>query len=131
MESQLPISLFHSLILAAEEPPSGIMSLLTSPMFPIFAIMLLFMMVMLPSERRRKAEQAKMLDGLAKNDRVVTVGGLVGTVVNAQKGDEMVALRIDENNNTRVTVLRSAIARVLTESDPQKKDALKKEKSDT
>jgi len=131
MVNELPIRFFDSLIFAAEEAPGGLMALLTSPMFPIFAIMLLFMMVMLPSERRRKAEQAKMLDGLAKNDRVVTVGGLVGTVVNAQKGDEMVALRIDENNNTRVTVVRSAIARVLTESDPQKKETPKKEKSDS
>ncbi len=72
MLSQLPIGLFHSLIFAAEEVAGGIMSLLTSPMFH-FAISCWFMMVMLPSERRRKAEQAKMLDGLAKNDRVVTV----------------------------------------------------------
>ncbi len=106
----------------AEGGPGGIMQFLTNPMFPIFAIMLVFMFVMLPSERKRKSQQAKMLDGLAKNDRVVTVGGMVGTIVNAQKGDEMVTLRIDENNNTRVTVLRSSVARVLTNNDSGKKE---------
>lgn len=108
--------------LLAEPEGAGIMQFLSTPLFPIFAIMLVFMFIMLPSERRRKAEQAKMLGGLSKNDRVVTIGGMVGTIVNAQKGDDMITLRIDENNNTRVTVLRSAVTRVLSDNDPGKKD---------
>lgn len=104
------------------EGGGGLTQFLSSPMFPIFAIMLVFMLVMLPSERRRKAEQAKLLEGLTKNDRVVTIGGMVGTIVNVRKGEEMLTLRVDENNDTRITILRSAVARVLSDSDQGKKD---------
>ncbi|MFM2094212.1 MAG: hypothetical protein RIS70_1336 [Planctomycetota bacterium] len=100
----------------------GLGQFLSNPMFPIFAIMLVFMLVMLPSERKRKAEQAKLLEGLTKNDRIVTIGGMVGTIVNVRKGEEMLTLRVDENNDTRVTILRSAVARVLSDTDQGKKD---------
>jgi preprotein translocase subunit YajC len=46
---------------------------------------------------------------------VVTVGGIIGVVVNTQKGSPEVTLRIDDNNNTRIHVLRSAISRVLAD----------------
>ena len=68
----------------------GLGQFLSNPMFPIFAIMLVFMLVMLPSERKRKAEQAKLLEGLTKNDRIVTIGGMVGTIVNVRKGEEKI-----------------------------------------
>ena len=100
----------------------GIMSIVTSPMFPFVLIFVLFMFLILPNERKRKAEQKKLLESIKKNDRVVTIGGVLGTVVNVQKGDEYVVLRVDENSNTRMTVLRSAIARVVTEDADGKKE---------
>ncbi len=44
----------------------------------------------------------------------MTIGGIVGVVVSTDK-DEIV-VRVDENNNTRLRLLRSAVTRVL-ESD--------------
>ena len=98
------------------------MSIVMSPMFPFVLIFVLFMFLILPNERKRKAEQKKLLESVKKNDRVVTIGGVLGTVVNVQKGDEYIVLRVDENSNTRITVLRSAIARVVVEEANGKKE---------
>ena len=64
-----------------------------------------------------------MLEALQKNDRVVTIGGIYGVVVNAAKGTEDVMIRVDESSNTKLRVLRSAISRVVRAEDgDEKKD---------
>jgi preprotein translocase subunit YajC len=76
--------------------------------------MLFFVMVVLP-ERRRKAELQNKLAGIKKNDRVLTIGGIYGTVVNAAPDSTDVTLRIDDSNNTRIRITRAAVASVITE----------------
>ncbi len=49
---------------------------------------------------------------IKKNDRVVTIGGIVGTVATV-KEDE-VTLKVDESNNTKITFSRVAIQRVMS-----------------
>lgn len=50
-----------------------------------------------------------MVQTLSKNDKVRTIGGIIGTVVDV-KGDE-VTLKVDESNNTKIKVASSAISR--------------------
>ena len=65
-----------------------------------------------------KATGGQGFQELKKNDRVQTIGGIIGTVVST-KGDE-VTLRVDESNNTKLTLVRKAIQHVLTDqSQPQ------------
>ena len=47
-----------------------------------------------------------MLENLKKNDRVVTIGGIFGVVVNVQKGSEDVTVRVDESRDTKLRVLQ-------------------------
>jgi preprotein translocase subunit YajC len=83
------------------------------PALPWIMIGLLFYLMLLRPERRKRAELDRMLRSLKKNDRVITVGGIFGTVVQASQDADEVTLRIDESNNTRIRVLRSSISRVL------------------
>lgn len=83
-------------------------------LLPFVAIAVLFWLLLIRPESKKRAEHGRMLENLKKNDRVITAGGMFGTVVNVQKGAEDVVLRVDENTNTRVHVLRSSIARILT-----------------
>ena len=85
---------------------------------PILLIGMLFYVLMIVPEKRKRNEIARMQEGLKKNDRVVTIGGVLGVVVNAQSGSEKVTLRVDEANNTRIEVLRSSISRVLSDDKP-------------
>ena len=85
-------------------------------MFPFIMIAVIFYVLMIRPERRKKAELLEMLQNLKKNDRVVTIGGIIGTVVTTSKDSEEVTIRVDESSNTKLRMQRSAIARVLSES---------------
>ena len=62
-------------------------------------------------ERAEKKRRADLMAGIKKNDRVCTIGGVLGTVVNVK--DDEITLKVDESNNTKITFQRSAIARIL------------------
>ena len=112
---------------AAEAPEGGANS--SSAIFafaPWIVMGVLFYVMLIRPERKKRAELDGLLTGLKKNDRVVTIGGIFGTVVNAPQGSEDVTLKVDESTNTRLRVLRSSISRVVTtESDSDDKSASK------
>jgi preprotein translocase subunit YajC len=77
-------------------------------------LMFVLMYVILFRGPRKKQQQHKqMVQSLAKNDKVRTIGGIIGTVVDI-KGDE-VTLKVDESNNTKIKVLSSAIGRNISQ----------------
>lgn len=84
---------------------------------PFVMIGILFYFMMIRPERRKRAELESMVANLKKNDRVVTVGGIFGTVVTAAKDSDELTIRVDENSNTKLRVQRSAIKTVLAEKD--------------
>ena len=53
-----------------------------------------------------------MIQTLKKNDKVRTVGGIIGVVVDVK--DDEVTLKIDESNNTKIKVVASAIGKNLS-----------------
>ena len=74
------------------------------------AMMFVLMYLILFRGPRKKQQQHKqMVQSLAKNDRIQTIGGIIGTVVDI-KEDE-ITLKIDESNNTKIKILRSAIGK--------------------
>lgn len=107
-------------LLAADAGQPNLMNML----WPFLIIGLLFYFLMIRPEKRKRAEVARMQDELKKNDRIVTIGGIMGVVVNAQKESHEVTIRVDDNNNTRIRIVRSAISRVVTDekSDARKED---------
>lgn len=81
-------------------------------LIPIAAIFLIFYFLLIrPQQKEQKAHQ-KMLEALKKGDRILTTGGLYGTVVDI-KGDDLM-VRFAEN--TKLMVARSAVAKVLAEA---------------
>ena len=88
-----------------------------SSWIPLAVIGVLFYLMLIRPERKRRANTTKMLHNVKKNDRVVTVGGIYGTVVNVQKGSEDLTIKVDESSNTKLRVLRSSISRIITEDD--------------
>lgn len=80
-------------------------------MFPILLIFLVMYFLLIRPQMRQQKETAKMQTELKKNDNVVTIGGVHGTIVNVK--EEVVTLRVDDN--VRMDVDKSAIARVKKE----------------
>ena len=87
-------------------PPNPIVNLL--PIVLIFFVM--YFLLIRPQAKQQK-ELAKMQAGLKKNDEVVTIGGVHGTVVNLK--EETVTLRVDDN--VRLEVDKTAVARRVKE----------------
>jgi preprotein translocase subunit YajC len=74
--------------------------------FPLILIFVVFYFLMIRPQQKQKKEHEEMLKGLAKNDEVITNGGIHGTVINVKEGS--VVLRVDEN--TKIEVEKYAIA---------------------
>jgi preprotein translocase subunit YajC len=96
-------------------PPSGT-EVLVKNFLPMFVIIGVFWWWMSRSRRRERQRFEDMLKNLKRNDRVQTIGGIIGTVVDARE-DEVV-LKVDETNNVKIRFARSAIKDVLRESAP-------------
>ncbi|WP_231615352.1 preprotein translocase subunit YajC [Novipirellula artificiosorum] len=94
--------------------------LFANPLLPIIVIIFFFYTMLLAPERRRKAEEAKLMASLKKNDRIVTVGGIHGTVVSISPDSDVVTIRVDESGNTRLKINRTAISTVV--KDPKESD---------
>ena len=67
--------------------------------------------LMIRPQMKQQKELAQMQSKLKKNDEVVTVGGIYGTVVNLK--DSVVTLRIDDN--VRMDVDRNCVGRLIKE----------------
>ena len=93
--------------------PTGSSSPFGGGSFFFIMILLLVFMVFtsVMSGRKDKRRKAEMLASLARNAKVQTVGGVIGTIVEV-KNDEVV-LKVDEASNTRIRFSRSAIQQVL------------------
>ena len=78
----------------------------------VMAIMYLFMIR--PQQKREKERQA-MLNSISKGDRVVTNGGMYGTVIGIN--EKNVVLRISDEPVVKVEMVRQSVAKVVTDSD--------------
>jgi preprotein translocase subunit YajC len=89
-------------ILLAQAPaPSGLGMFL-----PLILIMVIFYFLMIMPAQRRQKKVAEMLKQLKTGDKVITNGGIYGTIVGLE--DDAVQLRIAEQ--VKVKISRSAIA---------------------
>jgi preprotein translocase subunit YajC len=77
-------------------------------------VAMFYVLLILPQQRRFK-EHSAMLNALKKGDKVLTTGGLIGTIDKINDGDEVI---IDLGNGLKVTALRSAIQ---AKDDPLKR----------
>jgi len=103
------------------EPP-GAGSLLTN-IIPFAAIILIFYFLLIRPQNKKRKETEKMLSALKKGDKVVTIGGIHGTVQNVK--ESTVLLKVDEN--VKIEFLRSAVSSVVTVSKDEDKGGDKEE----
>jgi preprotein translocase subunit YajC len=77
------------------------------PLILVFVIF--YFLIILPQRKRQRALDA-MLDNLKAGDKVVTSGGIYGTIVSVRDDKRTVQLKISENPVIRVEVARTAIS---------------------
>ena len=78
-------------------------------MVVLFAIM--YFLMIRPQQKKQK-DQQNMLKNIKKGDKIVTIGGIIGTVGVSKEGEDTIMVKIAEN--TVVELRKSAVATVLT-----------------
>ncbi|MCP4230309.1 MAG: preprotein translocase subunit YajC, partial [bacterium] len=71
------------------------------------AVLIFFVFMMFRGPRKKQQQQRKMIKSLEKNDRIRTIGGIIGTVIEAKP--EEITVKVDETNNVRMKFTRGAI----------------------
>ena len=89
-----------------------------APIWPmLLALFAVFYFFIIRPQHKKQKDSQEMLNSIAKGDRIVTIGGICGTIVNikekkdSQKGDDIVVLKVADN--TKLEMIRSSIARVI------------------
>jgi preprotein translocase subunit YajC len=108
----MPTNILFLLAEGDAAPPGGSMF----SMLPLLAaIGVLFYFMIIKPDQKRAAAMRGMREGLKKNDRVVTSGGIYGVVTNVQRDTNEVTIKVDEATNTKLRVTLDSIARVTSD----------------
>jgi preprotein translocase subunit YajC len=99
---------------AAQPNPGLLEQVLTSPLILLGLLIFVFYFVVMRPQRKEQAKRLDMLGNVKKNDRVVTIGGIYGVVMNVHREADEVTLKVDETTNTKLRITLSSIARVIS-----------------
>ncbi len=101
--------------------PAAAGSLMTT-FITFAAIILIFYFLIIRPQRKRDKEAKRMIDAMKKGDKVVTIGGIHGTIVTVK--ENTVVVKVDDA--ARIEFSKSAISSVLnkekTAAAPAKKE---------
>ncbi len=92
---------------AGATPEQGTGQLVTT-LLMFGAIFLIFWFLIIRPQNKRQKEQKAMLESLDKGDKVVSIGGIHGTIVSLN--ENTVILKVDDN--TKMEMSRSAVSSV-------------------
>ncbi len=92
---------------------------------PLVLIFIVFYFLLIRPQQKKAKDQRAMLDALRRGDRVVTGGGILGTVSKVVSPEEV---EVDIAPGVRIKVLRSTITTVLAKPDPAAAREAAKEK---
>ncbi len=101
-----------------QQAPGGIESLLSS-IVPFLLIIVIFYFLILRPQQKRQKERVKLLDSLKKGDKIITAGGLHGTV----EGIEDKTILVKVADNVKLKMERSAVSTIVGVTDivPERK----------
>jgi len=86
---------------------------LIGSLIPFAAIILIFYFLIIRPQNKKRKETERMLGALKKGDKIVTIGGVYGTIQNVK--ESTVIVKVDEN--VKLEFLRSAISSVISSKE--------------
>jgi len=110
---------------AAESPGGFFGGGAFSALVPLALMFVVFYFLLIRPQQKQAKEQQKMVDNLKRGDRVLTSGGLYGTIV-AVKGK---ALEVKLNEDVKVLMAKSAVSQVVSGDPAQEPETAVVEKS--
>jgi preprotein translocase subunit YajC len=77
----------------------------------------MFYFLLIRPQQKQQKQRAQLINSIKQNDRVVTLGGIYGTIKSV--GEQSLVLEIA--NNVEVEVLKSAVAYTINENQEKEK----------
>jgi preprotein translocase subunit YajC len=108
--------LHYFTILMAQQTNDGGPGLMSNIILFGSIILIFYFMIIRPQQKRAK-ERQKLLESLKKGDKVITSGGMYGTVAGLDEKTVLVQIA----DNVKVKLDRGSIATILTEPESDKK----------
>ena len=90
--------------------------------WPIILMVVIFYFLLWRPQKKQQKRRQEMLDSLKPGAKIVTVGGVMGTIVALH--DDYLVIRVADKVEIRVT--RAAVAQVLSKNSSEGKKAAKK-----
>ena len=88
-------------------------------LLPFLGIPVIFYLIMVRPQQQQDRKRREMIDALKKNDKVLTVGGIYGTVISVDTERARVVLRVDDERGVKLAFSKASIQQVV-ESTPEK-----------
>lgn len=84
-------------------------------MLPLYVLgfVAIFYFMLLRPQRQQEQKRRAMIDAIKKNDKVVTSGGIYGTVTAVDPATDRIVLRIDDEKGVKVSFTRASVSRVI------------------
>ena len=96
-------------------------------LMPLILIFAVFYFLLIRPQQKKAKQHKEMLAALRRGDRIVTGGGIVGTVTKVVDDNE---LSVEISQGVKVRVQRGMVAAVLSKTDPVQQDTAKPEGGD-
>jgi len=94
---------------------------------PFIAIIAIFYFLIIRPQNKKQKETQKMLSALKKGDKIVTIGGIHGTIQSVK--EQSVIVKVDDN--TKIEFSRSAISGIVTVAAAKEDNKTDKNEQDT
>jgi len=82
---------------------------------PLIVIVVIMYFLMLRPQAKRQKEMRKMMETLQKGDKVLTAGGIIGTIAGIKEGENTLVLKVADD--VKVEVTRNAVTQVLKKKE--------------
>jgi preprotein translocase subunit YajC len=105
-------TLFQQAEPAAQRGPS-----LFGAMIPFILVFLIFYLLIIRPSRTKQKKHQEMVEQLKPGNKVITSGGIYGTVMGVQK--DRIELKIA--SNVKIEISKNAVAAILTPPTPETK----------
>lgn len=94
------------LMMGQQQGQGGIMSFL-----PLIAIVVVFYFFMIRPQMKKAKEQKKYIEGLKKGDKILTIGGIYGKIVEV-KDDATLIMEVEDG--TKMKISKNAVSQDAT-----------------
>ena len=81
-----------------------------------------YFLFIMPQQQQEKKRRA-MIEGLKKNDKVLTTGGIYGTVMSVDAKNDKVVLRVDDERGVKLAFTTASVGRVIESSSDKPAEA--------